>query len=195
MREWTLTLPSELPLWELESQWTFDFFERNFRGRNPLDWGIFYIIEKILELKCLKWVCMIHLNNSNTSYGQKKGRESIWLLTTKSKESPRFPYVQVACHIPLKSSPQGLQLCFRPHLNQNSAHKVMGPQSHGSPQLWEFRDSHLGVLRQNDIWVLVLWPSIEYAIREKVVASPNSGPWWILWVRGLLMIRRCTKML
>ncbi len=29
----------------------------------------------------------------------------------------------------------------------------------------------------------VLWPVIEYIIRGKVVASPKSGPWWVLWIR------------
>jgi hypothetical protein len=37
--------------------------------------------------------------------------------------------------------------------------------------------------RQNDIWVPVPWPSIEYTIRGKVVASLKSGSWWILWFR------------
>jgi hypothetical protein len=36
-------------------------------------------------------------------------------------------------------------------------------------------DSHLGVLGQNDIWVLVPWPGIEYTIRGKVVAPPSLG--------------------
>jgi hypothetical protein len=44
----------------------------------------------------------------------------------------------------------------------------------GESQLWEFRNSHLGVSGQNDIWVVVMWPSIEYTIRGKVVASPPS---------------------
>jgi hypothetical protein len=44
-------------------------------------------------------------------------------------------------------------------------------------QFWEFRDSHLGILGQNDIRVLVSWPSTKYIIRGKVVASPKSGPW------------------
>jgi hypothetical protein len=29
--------PSELPFWELESQWTFEFSEGDCRGQNPLD--------------------------------------------------------------------------------------------------------------------------------------------------------------
>jgi hypothetical protein len=32
MREWTFTLPSELPLWTLESQWIFKFSESNWKG-------------------------------------------------------------------------------------------------------------------------------------------------------------------
>jgi len=50
-------------------------------------------------------------------------------------------------------------------------------------QLWEFRDSNLGVLGQNDIWVLVPWPGTKNTIRGKVMVSPKFGPWWILWVR------------
>ncbi len=76
MRERTLTPPSELPFWELESQWTPEFLESYCRGQNPLDWRVPYIIGKILKLKCLKWACMTHLDTSNTRYGQKKGRES-----------------------------------------------------------------------------------------------------------------------
>jgi hypothetical protein len=55
---------------------------------------------------------------------------AIWLLTTKSQESTRFPCVQVTCDILLESFQRGLQLCFRPHCNQRSAHQVMCLQSH-----------------------------------------------------------------
>ncbi len=72
------TLPNELPLWELESRWTFKSSKSDYRGQNPLDWNVLYIIEKLLEFRCLKWARMTHLDNSNTSYGQKKGRESNW---------------------------------------------------------------------------------------------------------------------
>jgi hypothetical protein len=60
---------------------------------------------------------------------------TIWLPTIKSRESPRFPYVQVACHIPLESSWQGLQLCFRPYLNCRSIDKVMRPKVTKIPTL------------------------------------------------------------
>jgi hypothetical protein len=74
-----------------------------------------------------------------------------------------------------------------PTLLQTSFQYEVYTQSYGPPkswrsQLWEFWDSHLGVLGPNDIWVPVPWPSIEYTIRGKVVASLKSGPWWVLWI-------------
>jgi hypothetical protein len=43
--EWTFALPSELPFWELESQWTFESLENDCKGQNPLDWEVPYTIE------------------------------------------------------------------------------------------------------------------------------------------------------
>ncbi len=62
VRERTFTLPNELSLWELESQWTPKFWKRDFKGQNPLDWRVLYIIGKILEFRCLKWAHMTHLD-------------------------------------------------------------------------------------------------------------------------------------
>jgi hypothetical protein len=39
-------------------------------------YGVFYIIENLLERRCLKWARIAYLDIWNTSYGQKKGRES-----------------------------------------------------------------------------------------------------------------------
>jgi len=76
MREWTLTLPRQLPLWEMESQWTPETSESDFRGQNSMAYGVLYIIGKLLEHGCLKWAFITHLDIWNISYGQKKGRES-----------------------------------------------------------------------------------------------------------------------
>jgi hypothetical protein len=35
----------------------------------------------------------------------------------------------------------------------------------------------LGVPRQKTIWMWPPWRAAKYTIREKVVASPKSGPW------------------
>jgi hypothetical protein len=78
---------------------------------------------------------------------------TIWLPPTKSQESPWFPHILVACNIPLERSKRGLQLFFKPYLNQRSAHKIMGPQNlrssnfgnFGTPT-WESKDKmQLGV--------------------------------------------------
>jgi len=78
VREWTLTLPSEFPFWELESQawWSIKSLENDCKGQNTLDCKVIYIIGKVLEHKCVKWARMTHLDTLNTSYGQKKGHES-----------------------------------------------------------------------------------------------------------------------
>jgi hypothetical protein len=62
VKEWTLTLPKELPPWELESRWTPECSESDCKGQNSMDWGFLYTIEKKLKLKCLKWARMNHLN-------------------------------------------------------------------------------------------------------------------------------------
>jgi len=72
--------------------------------------------------------------------------------------------------IPLESSQ--LEVCMQSY----------GPPKSWESQLWEFRDSHLGIPKQHDMWVLVPWLSIEYTIKGKVVASPESNSWWVLWV-------------
>jgi len=103
VREWTLTLLNELPFWELEFQWTFESLESDCRGQNSLDWKVFYIIGKILKLKCLKWACMTHLDIWNTNYSQKKGRESNWQFDSQPlKVGNRFDFLawrwHVTCH-------------------------------------------------------------------------------------------------
>jgi hypothetical protein len=110
---------------------------------------------------------------------------AVWLLTTKSRESTRFPYVQVAHNMPLKSYWLGLQLWLKHHYNCRSTHKVMRAQSCGSPNIDNFK---------TPIWVsqdkkktIRMWASrrgAEYTIWGKVMASPEFGLWWILGVRG-----------
>jgi hypothetical protein len=62
------------------------------RGQNPLDWKFPYIIWNFLECKCLTWVRMTHLDTSNTSYGQKKGRESNWQFDSRPLKVKNRPY-------------------------------------------------------------------------------------------------------
>jgi hypothetical protein len=43
----------------MESQWTPEISESDFRGHNSMACGVLYIIEKILECKCLKWARIV----------------------------------------------------------------------------------------------------------------------------------------
>ncbi len=76
VREWTLTLPRQLPLWEMESRWTPEISESDLRGQTSMACDVLYIIRKLLKRRCLKWARIVHSDIWNTSYGQKKGRES-----------------------------------------------------------------------------------------------------------------------
>jgi len=60
----------------MESWWTSKISESNLRGQNSVACGFLYIIRKLLERRCLKWARIAHLDIQNSSYGQKKGRES-----------------------------------------------------------------------------------------------------------------------
>jgi hypothetical protein len=58
-----------------------------------MDWRIPYIIKNLLKLRCLKWACMIHLDTWNTSYGQKKGRESNWQFDFRPLKVKNHPNI------------------------------------------------------------------------------------------------------
>jgi hypothetical protein len=68
----------------MESRWTPEALESNCRGQTSMYYGVFYIIENLLKRRYLKWSRIAHLDIWNTSYGQKKGRES------NSRESASF---------------------------------------------------------------------------------------------------------
>ncbi len=71
----------------------------------------------------------------------------------------------------------------------NSLQPEVCTKSYEPPKWWSlnfknFGTLDLGVLGQNDIWVQPLSPSAKNTIRRKVVASPKSVLWWVLWVRA-----------
>jgi len=104
-----------------------------------------------------------------------KRRVKIWLSSTKSHESPRFPYVQLACNISLESSRQRLQLCFIPHLNWRSAHKIIVPKVTRIPTLGI---SKLPLRSPETKWHL----GVSLVARHRVYHKSRS--WFVLWVCG-----------
>jgi hypothetical protein len=130
-----------------ESSGTPETSELDCRGQNTSPWNVLYIIGKLPKCRCRKWIRISHLNICSTSYGRKKGRESVWLSTIKNQESTWPWRVQGECDTSLESSQGKLQVCLRLHPNQRFEQKVMTSQSFGSPNrdnfgtpLWESRD-------------------------------------------------------
>ncbi len=144
-----------------------------------MDWRVFYIMGNLLKHRCLKWVRMTHLDTLNTSYGQKKGRESNCQFDSrplKIKNRPNFLVCRWCATHHWKALNKGYNF-FLDFISIGGLHiKLWAPKVVGVLTL-----GNLGILGQNDIWVLVLWPSTKYIIRGKVVASPKFKPWWILW--------------
>jgi hypothetical protein len=89
--EWTLTLSNDLPFWELESRRTLEISKNDWKGQNPSPWGVFYVIGKLLKCICPKWARMTHLDIFNTSYGQKKSRESNWQFDFRPQKVGNWP--------------------------------------------------------------------------------------------------------
>jgi hypothetical protein len=132
-------------------------------------------LEKFLEHKFLKWACMTHLDISNTSYDQKKGQKSKWQFDSRPlKVWNRLNFL--ACKwraiYRWKALDKGYDFALD-FISIESLHVKSWAPKLGKSQLWEFRNSHLGVPGQNDIWVLVPWPCIKYTIKGKVVPSPS----------------------
>jgi hypothetical protein len=126
---------------------------------------------------------------------------AIWLPTTKSLKSTSSRHPIEECDTSLERSRRGLQLWFRPRCDPTLQSGVMSSQSPGTPigtVLGQFRDSNLRVPGKRAIW---MWPrrrAAENTIRGKVVASPESGPWWVKWVQMPMACpntQRCSRML
>jgi hypothetical protein len=164
---------------------------RKLRGQNPWDWGVPYIIGKILKFRCLKWACITDLDISNTSYGQKKGRESNWYFDSQPLKVKIFPnFLTCKWHATYRWKALDKGYNFDSDLisiegfhTKLWALKVVGDPTlgiwglpFGSPETkW-----HLGV-------------GIIYTIRGEVMASPKSGPWWVLWIRRCSWFVRAPK--
>jgi len=130
----TLTLPKR---GLGESSGTPKTSELDYRGQNTLPWYVLHIIGKLSK-------CSVDVKNGLTwtiwtstaqVIAKKKGsgvKLTVWLSTTKSRESTRSRCVQVECDTLLESSQGELQVCFRPHPNRRSEQRVTNSQNPGS---------------------------------------------------------------
>jgi hypothetical protein len=114
-----------------------------------------------------------HLDIWNTIYGQKKGQESNWQFDSQPLKVKNWPDF-LACRWHTTHHWKALDEGYNFYLNLIA---IKGLHT----KLWN--PKVVGVLRQNAIWMWPPWRGIEYIIRKKVMVSPKSGSWWVLWVR------------
>jgi hypothetical protein len=86
-----------------------------------------------------------------------------------------------------KSSQGELQVCFRPCPDRRFEQRVMTSWSPRTPNRDNFGTPPWESHDKKAIQMWVRWSSAENTIWGKVVASPESRPWWVKWVR----VARC----
>jgi hypothetical protein len=197
----TLTLS---PKWGYDRTWesagTPETSEFDCKGQNTSPWAVLYIIEKLSKLRCRKWARMSHLDVYSTSYGKKKGRESNWQFDSRPLKVGNRPdpgackwsaihrwkaldesYKFASDLIPIGGLSKKLWLRKVARVQTGIISKLLL----GSPGI------------KKTIWMQVPWRGAENTIWRKVVGSPESGPWWVLWVQGrpwLVLAPRCSRM-
>jgi hypothetical protein len=70
--------PNTPKVGDLESSGTPECLEFNSKAQNTSLRGVLSVIGKVFKRRCRKWPRIDHLDICSPSYGQKKGRESIW---------------------------------------------------------------------------------------------------------------------
>ncbi len=153
-----------------------------------MDWLFIYTIRNLLKRGCLNGFAWPIWTSETQVMAKRRVGNQIDSLTPdhwKVRIGPISLRASGVWHTIEKLSTRDTTL-----LQTSSQSKVYtqsyGAQKSQESQLWEFWDSHLKVPEQNVIWMWALWALWKgtiYNIRGKVVASPKSGPWWVLWVR------------
>jgi hypothetical protein len=178
----------------MESRWTPKTSESDYWGQNSIACDILYIIGKFLERRCLKWARLAHLNIWNTSYGQKKGRESNCQFDSRPQRVRNRPLPDVRFRNATRrwkaldksynfaSNGIAIRVLFAKLWGSKVSGVPFGAIS-GLPLGSPGKNSHLDVASMESCRVYYKGRAAEYTIRGKVVASPKSGPWWVLCVR------------
>jgi hypothetical protein len=131
----------------------FQMFREWLQRSKLIGLSLLYIMGNFLECRCLKWACMTHLNIWNISCGQKKSWESNWQFNSRPLKVGNWPDF-LACR--WRATYLGKLSTRATTLLQTSSQSEVFRKSYGPPksresQVWEFRDSHLGVPEQKAI--------------------------------------------
>ncbi len=148
-----------------------------------------------MELRCLKWARITHLNTSNTSYGQKKGRESNWQFNSRPlKVKNCYDFLAFRWHVTYcwkalnESYNFALNLISIGGLNRKlwapKITRVLTIEISGPPFGTPGTKWHLGA-----------GPVAMHKVYYKAKAGgfPKSWPWWVLWVCGCSWLVRAPK--
>jgi hypothetical protein len=179
--------PNTPKVGDLESSGTPECLEFDSKAQNYSHWGVLGFDWKGLEAYISKMASHWPFGHLQPKLWAKEGvKLAVWLPTTKSQESTSSRHPIWNFDTSLERSRRGLQLWFRLCCDPTLQSGVMSSQSPGTPTetiSGQFRDSNLGVPRKRAIWMWPRWRAAENTIRGKVVASPESGPWWVKWVQ------------
>jgi hypothetical protein len=104
---------------------------------------------------------------------------AIWIPTTESRELTRCLACRWHATCRWKALDEGYNFALDLILIGGYS-----PAKSREFQPWQFWDSHFEVLGQKAIWMRASQSGVEYNIWWKVVASLESGPWWVLWIRS-----------
>jgi hypothetical protein len=135
-------IPKWTPILGVKVSMDSRIFKGRLQGSNSLDWKVLYIIENLLERRCIKWVRMIHLDTWNISYGQKKGQESNYQFDSRPLKVKNRPDL-FAC-ISLKNFRRVLHLFFQTSSLSEVCKKSYGPWKSRESQFQKIWDSQLG---------------------------------------------------
>jgi len=142
-----------------------------------MDCGVLYIIEKLLERRCLKWACVAHLDIWNISYVQKKGHELNCQFDSQPEKIGNRPDL-LSCRRHATYRWKDLDESYNFVSNRSRSEvcsQNYGVQGRGSPGWCDFGIPTRESWEKKAIWMWAMWRGLEYTIREKVVASPSSG--------------------
>jgi hypothetical protein len=107
---------------------------------------------------------------------------TIWLLTTKSWESTRPRVCRWSATHRWKALEESYKFALDLILIRRLSRELWAPKVSGV-QTGTTLGLLLGVPGIKAIWMRVRRSNAENTIWGKVVACPESGPWWMKWVR------------
>jgi hypothetical protein len=147
--------------------------------------GVLYIIGMLLEFRCLKWARVAHLDIWNTSYGQKKGRESNCQFDSRPQKVRNRPDL-LSCRGRATYRWKALDKRFHFAWDRIAIWgllaKLWGSKVAGVP-FGAISGLPLGSPRKNSHLDVASVESCRVYYKGEGGGFPKSGPWWVLCVR------------